>query len=937
MIDKREITPELLARLTVVVFREASIKAAVENRHRFDRMSVEQLRYLMLKDSFFHQSQSIDSCEALAHSVIDYVTQKTQWQSGRIPRNKGCLNIFDLLLLVLQDLLIMNANQLECRYEEIFSWRLLAQHLGEELSLSAGYAQWDYEHQKQERSRYDDFSWPYVTRHNNKQLNMLVRRGISEHHCHLWGSTPYFHVSWVNLMNRLTDSTYRENLRKMAPTPWSAEAVQRKRLSNEDASIKEYYWELAQARAAWIRVYLCCRITQETIPPQIEQILPRIKCYDGWRQLLMSRDSLESILSSYAHNPGAEDDYALAFARLQKTPYPSDYQILLGERWLYYSVFRDYCLPEGQRALSSDDYQLFFTYFLIRMRIRDKMVQNNDIIGFQNFKEIQNRKDFFLGDPHSERIVARLAINDTLKKQYMRELEVRITPSPAQVLRLEKSARSSGKEDFLEQFLKNRSEENRRDCTEDELTDRFYYVFHFIKSRDPSLEPDASYERSLKTDRICRHEKQRRSYLKQAKTIMRFREEQPIIARRVLGIDAASKEIGCRPEVFGTVFRLLGEHQVQYGGYTEEKKSLPMLGKTFHVGEDFADIVDGLRAIDEVINFLNFDCGDRLGHALALGVDVEEWYQKKDFSISMSIQDYLDNLAWLYHALSSNALTEFSAIKEHVVQDFEYWFRIVYRNSIKDTQISEIMRSAIDNCYSLTGEDNERYHEHTCHFDIDAYYQAWMLRGDDPSCYINGYFKKPFGYSKAMNSGANMSVEERAKVCTNYPLRYENRYISDYSLLNYLYQFNHQVRREGSRKITVRISPDYVRAARAVQIAMRYRIAKKGIAVESNPTSNVLIGTFREYEKHPMMAFYNRGLPVNEAEEEKCAQLQVSINTDDSGVFYTNLEMEYALLARSVEKLVDANGRTRFKKADINNWLDNIRVMGNEQTFRYQE
>lgn len=118
---------------------------------------------------------------------------------------------------------------------------------------------------------------------------------------------------------------------------------------------------------------------------------------------------------------------------------------------------------------------------------------------------------------------------------------------------------------------------------------------------------------------------------------------------------------------------------------------------------------------------------------------------------------------------------------------------------------------------------------------------------------------------------------------------------------------------------------------------MRYHIAQKGIAIETNPTSNVLIGAFREYDKHPILSFFNRNLPVTNEEEQDCAQLQVSINTDDSGVFYTDLETEYALLAHSVEQITDENGRYRFKKNDIYSWLNAIRIMGNNQTFRITE
>lgn len=71
---------------------------------------------------------------------------------------------------------------------------------------------------------------------------------------------------------------------------------------------------------------------------------------------------------------------------------------------------------------------------------------------------------------------------------------------------------------------------------------------------------------------------------------------------RILGIDAASNEVGCRAEVFGSVFRYLKNHiKVVDDGLT--RKKLPQLGATYHVGEEFLDIADGLRAIDEAIHF----------------------------------------------------------------------------------------------------------------------------------------------------------------------------------------------------------------------------------------------------------------------------------------------------------------------------------------------
>lgn len=927
MADRREITPELLARLTVVLFSNILDKDVLSGKLGFDSLSSKDIVRLMLQDEYFLKSQSRDSCEDLAYSVIDYVAQKTSWQNGRAETEQNKLNVFDLLLLTLQDLLIMNNNRMECRYQEILSWRMIVRYLGEEIVLATRYAKWDYEHYRAIRDRYDDFAWSYVTKHNNKQLNTIVHRGVSEHHARLWASTPYSAVSWVNLMNYPTDSEYHENLRRLNTPPWSADRERRRGDASEQEEV--YVFELAQTRAAWIRLYLCERIAGATDANKRYFDIENVRYREKWRKLLISRNRLQSELNVYAHTLDGSADYALTIAGLKNSSFVSDYRVLIGERWLYYQIFRDYCHPPQQRKLSIEEYNLFFAYLLIRLQIRNMLVQNNDVIGFDNFQQVERRKAYFLNDPESERTLIRLAINDTLAKKYINDLEVRVSPDTHQIRKLESIVNSKRQNDSVGDFLGKRSPASQLISPSDQtdLRQRFYYVFHFLKKRDLRLEPDATYERSLQTGRICRHAELRRIFMEQAKEIVRFREDFPQLAQRVLGIDAASRELGCRPEVFGTAFRFLGEHRFSYGGYTEERKELPALGKTYHVGEDFPDIVNGLRAIDEVISFLDFDCGDRLGHALVLGVDVEEWYEQKHREISVSIQDRLDDLAWLYHALVHFSIPNVGALKERIKRDFEYWFRIVYRNAINEEHMRNLMQSAKHDCYDRTHEDHGRYNVHSCHFDIMDYYRAWMLRGDDPSCYINGYFKKPFGSSLIYS-------EEKAKICTNFPHSFEDRYISEYSILNYLYQFNDHVRRGGNRKIKVDVTGEYICAVKAVQIEMRNRIARKGIAIETNPTSNVLIGTFRKYDKHPILAFCNRGLPVSEEEEDACAQLQVSINTDDSGVFYTDLETEYALLARSVELITDENDRPRFKKCDIYTWLDNIRVMGNEQTFR---
>ena len=138
------------------------------------------------------------------------------------------------------------------------------------------------------------------------------------------------------------------------------------------------------------------------------------------------------------------------------------------------------------------------------------------------------------------------------------------------------------------------------------------------------------------------------------------------------------------------------------------------------------------------------------------------------------------------------------------------------------------------------------------------------------------------------------------------------------------------VRKKGAELITVDIERLYVDIVEKVQIYIRNLVASKGISIETNPSSNYLIGTFRRYDKHPITMFYSNNLF---GRDNYGHQLITSINTDDQGIFNTYLEFEYALIALALEKIKDENENPKYEKIMIYRWLDEIREMGIQQSF----
>lgn len=608
-------------------------------------------------------------------------------------------------------------------------------------------------------------------------------------------------------------------------------------------------------------------------------------------ELSYHTDAIQSIIDSYKMSILTVGQESAVDYMLQELPATwkeeSGNFVFSGERRFMYTMFKNVYLQE---PAYSEYYNLFYAYLLIKESIRSEMIQTNKNVGFRNFQRYQDRKEDFLLDDIYRSAFIRTAVSESLVTDNVEKIELRMRPW-------------ASAEQNREMILSTDALLDPEDC----LKNRFFYTLHFLKSQDKAEEDlDFFY---------CRHYKMRKRIERQAYAIAELRERYPIVGRRILGIDAASNEIGCRPEVFAVIFRYLRNHRACYMAPNGMYK-LPQLHVTYHVGEDFLDVVDGLRAIEEAVVFLGMESGDRMGHALALGVDVKDWYETKKYRIALPAQDYLDNLVWVYHKLIEYDLKGFENLKEWIMGEFTVLFYDIY---IANTTHSELV------CIQERSGRSESLQIDEPNVNIFNYYYAWQLRGDAPELYETGFFDERKYHKDRMEYQVNHE----------YPKRYGLRNSLSIAMIYYLYHYNKNVRLQGRRNKEICISKAYVRAVSEIQKCMQKEIAKKGIAIETNPSSNYLIGTFRQYEKHPIIQWYNKGLVHDSEKIKECPQIMVSINTDDQGVFHTSLENEYALLACALENVTDEDDRALYSKGDIYDWLDRIRIMGNEQSFGY--
>lgn len=808
--------------------------------------------------------------------------------------NSDGINPFDLLLIIANYFLEERHGTPLCKYEHLLLWRRTSLEVDEDLFIAAFLAYKDIVRSMPDRN----FCWKPVISHNNYVLKAVLDKGMSENHFHLNGSAQSFQISWIDLMNNPFNMKLKREL----------DVIDKSRLSHEHTKYghRNESLYLRGLRAAVIRLCLflsihprqkkCNNDNYNELHDKFNPAMIR-KMFDyNEDEMYFEYEDLENEINLILFDSYEQQIWDYAVSSVSNLDIVNEYYA--GERKLMYELIKKIYSQESNAYIIA---QLFHVYILLKESVRSEIIQNNDVIGFDNFKQYNRRKSSLIQGKYSEKIFYRTAILDTLINQpNIVSLETRITPRSTSrgmyeyINRIDKAIESC----FLEsKIIKNEQCER--------IKNKYFYTLHFIKSREKTS--------NLKADDLCRHNDLRNKVKKQAFAVMSFREKYTELAQRVYGIDAASSEIGCRPEVFAHAFRALREHETV--NFDFDSTPLHRLRLTYHVGEDYIDIIDGLRAVDEAIMYLNLGCGDRLGHALVLGGDPNQWYNLKNWVINISQHDYLDNIAWLYSKIIIYRLDVDHFVMSYLEGEFYKYFRIVYGDHISLSD-NNIISSRRKNAYNISNAD----------VNINTYYNAWELRGDDPEDYFDGQYR-PRNYT---------DIWEWNSVNRKYPKDISIRNSAAVTFLYYTYHYNSAVKIEGDKKIKVSIPKSFVKVIRLIQDELQKIIAYKGICIETNPSSNCLIGSFGKYsyEKHPISQYYNIGLKtINSGKSGFSSNMAVCINTDDQSIFKTSLENEYALIVRALESAKNSEGVHIYGRASIYDWIDSIRRMGIDYSF----
>lgn len=756
-----------------------------------------------------------------------------EWMGGR-----GLVDGANEMLMALQlpcqyasKVLDDKINEPTVVFEHLFRWHELARYVGEDLMTVNYLAKNDVE----KGITRDYYEWDAVLLHNEKDLYSALRENYQrwcDIHLHLGATTDVFELSWVTLMNHIKDR--KDDFSKLTH-PLDSPILVTKTYNYEDL----YRWCVLAARIRWELFKHYTRRQGETFGEMFENEFARlarqIPMYFRYElrdlQCLITDAGKKAVKTS----DGEVFDYAILDSNINKQYEHSPFMIYHGERWLLYQYYYSYW---GKKPESTLIGKYVYLYELIKNQLRRELLQVNDLPGLGNFQTYNCRKNLIVNEKFM--LVAKRYAVQTTMTDAGDGMEARIPPMNSvegykNLLNFDYHKHLFGQDSFI---------------TEHELHNRMTFVVHFLKEKCTTNN---------------RHSKLREKNRRQAEMLMEniyHKETEKGLPHRIVGVDVAGGETNCRPEVFAHLYR-----------YCRKRG---MRNFTYHVGEDFYDVTEGLRSIDEAVKFLQLTEGNRLGHCIALGIDASNYYAQRHRMVVMPKQLLLDNVVWL--------------------------LCFCKRHHVGLLGLGTKLEKYAEKLYGDIGYEEP--------YDMTTYRNSMLLRGNDLRTYKNA---NSYWFTTANDDAPEAlkarNCEKVRRLCQQYftdPVVYKKGFLSSEDF-----------------KIPYR----YERVIKKVQNKMMKLLSSKKIYIETNPTSNVRIGQLRQYDELPSFRF-------SKIRKRPSQDILISVNTDDKGIFATSLHREFSLLALALLKQKHKGEVHKWDKQMVYQYVGRLACAGQKQRFR---
>ena len=339
---------------------------------------------------------------------------------------------------------------------------------------------------------------------------------------------------------------------------------------------------------------------------------------------------------------------------------------------------------------------------------------------------------------------------------------------------------------------------------------------------------------------------------------------------------------------------------------------------TVHAGEDYSHLLSGLRSIDETVQFCQFTEGDRLGHALALGVNSRKWAKRQQIAY-LTVGEHLDNLVWSHHQAMKliRHHQEFVNVIPLIEQKIEYWSQLVYSQRYTPAELyqSWLLRrncprvlgvtpydsfqNDVDNATKFVQPENTNWHDWIVDHDLLT---EEKVNRNSISLWIKYLYD-------SLSSDDNKRHEPVMVHCNSngqdslYGRTIDSNYFDS-------------------------VTPGELDLYQAIQDLLMEEYSRKGIIIEACPTSNLYIGRFKYYHEHPIFRWnppisdwLNEGGKFNRFGIRRGA-VPVCINTDDSALMPTTIHNEHRVIMKA------AINHYEVGSCQAEDWIDRIRQKG---------
>jgi hypothetical protein len=302
------------------------------------------------------------------------------------------------------------------------------------------------------------------------------------------------------------------------------------------------------------------------------------------------------------------------------------------------------------------------------------------------------------------------------------------------------------------------------------------------------------------------------------RVLARYIRNRPSVLRELRGLGVMSWERNGPVWLFEVPFKRLIDASAEVAA-SHPRLELRSIQTALHVGEDFDHLLSGLRQIYEPFEWGLVQRGDRVGHALALGLSLDEWCQRNPW-VRMRPWDRILDIGFAYWALDT--------LKLHLESDCLEQMRIDARDALR--RVFQGDEPALD--------------------PLEVARSIWLaLPRTPPRMSAHGATTSASGILASAHQLKARILDDRA--CG---------------------------RRALELSLPVETKHD-LGVLRVVHEAVHNCVAKWQVAIEVNPSSNLLIGGFRSIFEQP--TFHTSELPI-------------TLNTDDPLTFGTALADEYA-------------------------------------------